>query len=174
MNLKLKNLRAPVVLAAAAAAAVAALTPVAASASTTYHHPVPPATVSSYGWTRVQVGHRFYESVRLNIAFTGPQGQWTVSIQPSHREALLDFGYQTDESSALGSADLGTKYAPLTITGDPDEYEYTGGILQAGQVATGWVNFLLSMGTPLPHVTVQASTSPYPGSGPVGGPIPGQ
>lgn len=164
----LKNLKIPVAL--AAAAATATLTAGAASASPTYHHPVPSAVVSSYGWTTVKVGHHYYESVRLNIAFTGPQGQWTASFWSPRREALRDFGFQTDESSALGSADLGTKYTPLTITGDPDEYEYTGGILPAGQTATGWVTFLLPMGTSLPAVSVHASTSPYPGSG---GPIPG-
>ena len=169
---QLRKLRVPAAL--AAAAATVTLTAGAASASPAYHHhSVPPAVVASYGWSKVKIGHHYYESVRLNIAFTGPQGQWTASFRSPRREALLDFGFQTDESSALGSADLGTKYTPLTITGDPDEYEYTGGILPAGQTATGWVTFLLPMGTSLPRVAVQASTSPYPGSGPDGGPIPG-
>ena len=165
MNLKLKNLRTPAAL--TAAAAIAVLTQGAASASTT-HHPAP-AVISSYtctpyisGWGD---GRALYgESCSVQVAFTGPQGEWKLSIRTPRREELVNFTSGTTESSALGGGAPQTKYAPMTLTGCADIYAPEGPVnpatcvLPAGKTATGLFAFDVPAGERVPTVTIQAAS----------------
>lgn len=165
---------------ALAAAAVTVVPAAQASAQTGYHHPGQPAVVTSYSCTRELVGfakhHRpiYREDCEVQVLFTGPSGQWTLRLWTPRHEEITNFDFGTTESRALGSWGANwTLFTPTTVSGDPDIYEYTGGILPTGKTATGTFFFNVPAGELLPRVTVSATTSPYPGSGPVGGPIPG-
>lgn len=147
---QLRNLRIPAAL--AAAAATVTLTAGAASASPTHHHPTGGSVTSSYSCTKEKIDGRYYENCTLNVVFTGPAGAWTMHIQTPRREKLTDFAWQVNDSSELGSTAPQTKYAPLTVTGYPDDY--ADGILP-GQTATGWFSFDAPMGKPLPRVSIQ-------------------
>ena len=163
---------------ALAAAAVTVVPAAQASAQTGYHHPGQPAVVTSYSCTRYVTGHKhrhpvYGERCEVQVLFTGPQGEWKLSVWTPRRELLTGYEYGTTESSALGSWGMNEKrYAPFTQAGVPDDFEYTGGILPAGQTANGYFWFNVPAGERVPVVSIWASKSPYPGSGPVGGPTP--
>jgi hypothetical protein len=163
----------------ALAAAVTVVPTIQASAQATYHHRASPAAVTSYSCTRELVGfgrhHRriYREDCKVQVLFTGPQGEWALHIWAPRHEELTGFEYGTTESSALGSWIMNrTIYTSYTQVGVPDDYEYTGGILPAGQTATGTFWFNVPAGEQIPRVTVQAATTPYPGSGPAPSPTP--
>lgn len=161
----MRKIRIPAVLAAAAipvcAAAAIITASQAAQASTTYHHPVGPAVVSSYSCTPYVTGYDRHghplmgKDCMVNVIFTGPSGAWTLYIQTPRREKLTDFAWQANDSSEMGSTAPQTKYAPLTVSGYPDDYAT--GILPAGEMASGWFNFLVPAGERVPTVSIQAT-----------------
>ncbi len=165
------------ILAAAALALAAALPALPASAAVT-HGPGPgpgnPVAGSTYtqfietplygyrynctpavtGYTRQ--GHpEMGDLCLLTFGFNGPSGAWSARFQ-APREKLTDFAWQINDSSEMGSTAPQTRYAPLTVSGYPDIYP--GGILPAGAIASGWVQFYVPAGERIPLVSVQVQS----------------
>jgi len=137
------------------AAGVLAAAPLAAVPAAQASARTAPSVTSSYSCHKVKIGGHHYEGCRLNAVFTGPSGAWKVYFQTPRREKLVNFAWQVNDSSEMGSTAPQVKYAPLTISGYPDDY--ANGILPAGKSSTGWFTFDAPVNEPLPRAWITAS-----------------
>lgn len=158
------------ILAAAAFVLAAAAVPVAsASAATTYHPGPQPAVVSSYTCSPYVSGYRrhhpvYGEACEVQVVFTGPQGEWKLTLRTPRPEELTGFEYGTTESSAQGSWGMNrTIYTPYTQVGYPDDYangttDPALWTLPAGDTANGYFWFNVPAGEQVPRVSIQAAS----------------
>ena len=159
-----------ILLTASAAAVLAgtALAAPAAQASTTHRAPQP-AVVSSYSCTPYVSGYRHHhpvygEACEVQVVFTGPQGEWMLSLRTQRPEKLTGFEFGTTESSALGSWGMNrTIYTSYTQVGYPDDYangttDPALWLLPAGDTANGYFWFNVLAGEQVPRVSIQAAS----------------